>query len=226
MEIQALPVCAWEAIALFYRLVEHTGIWPPSFKILPIAAIPKSEKTWTPETTRAIGLSSVFYATWSSIRFRHLSSWMTQISPAALLGGLPNRNATASELSLSSELFEQEFFEGDARIVLFVDSLKCFDLLLPKFCFILASELGIPSHIIKSVEGSYQGQFKCFKLGQAYGHRVVQTNGLVQGCAFSVLFANLFLLFLQDTSKPKQTSISRLSLMIRNYGPEFLISKP
>ena len=151
---------------------------------------------------------------------------MTQISPAALLGGLPNRNATASELSLSSELFEQEFFEGDARIVLFVDRLKCFDLLLPKFCFNLASELGIPSHIIKSVEGFYQGQFKCFKLGQAYGPRVVQTNGLVQGCAFSVLFANLFLLFLQDTSKPKQTSISRLSLMIRNYGPEFLISKP
>ena len=60
VEIQALPVCAWEAIALFYRLVEHTGTWPPSFKILPIAAIPKSEKTWTPETTRAIGLSSVF----------------------------------------------------------------------------------------------------------------------------------------------------------------------
>ena len=191
VEIQALPVCAWEAIALFYRLVEHTGTWPPSFKILPIAAIPKSEKTWTPETTRAIGVSSVFYATWSSIRFRHLSSWMTQISPAALLGGLPNRNAIASEFSLSSELFEQEFFEGDARIVLFIDRFKCFDLLLPKFCFNLATELGVPSRIINCIEGFYRGQYKCFKLGQAYGPRVVQTNGLVQGCAFSVLFANL-----------------------------------
>ena len=81
-----------------------------------------------------------------------------KISPAALLGGLPNRNAIASELSLSSELFEQEFFEGDARIVLFIDRFKCFDLLLPKFCFNLATELGVPSRIINCIEGFYRGQ--------------------------------------------------------------------
>ena len=191
VETQALPVCAWEVLALFYRLVEHTGIWPPSFKVVPITAIPKTKQKWTPETTRAIGLASVFYSCWSSMRYKHLSSWMTQLAPASLLGGLPNRNATASELSLSSELFEEEFFEGDARKVLFVDRLKCFDLLLPNFCFSLASDLGIPTPIINGIKGFYHGQVKCFKFRLCFGPTVVQNNGLLQGCAFSVLFANL-----------------------------------
>ena len=43
------------------------------------------------------------------------------MAPSSLLGGLPNRNAAASELSLSSELFEEELFEGEARMVVFVD---------------------------------------------------------------------------------------------------------
>ena len=190
-EIKALPECAWQILALFYRLVEATGQWPASFKMVSITAIPKEENNWTPETTRAIAIASIFYSHWASIRFKHLSHWSSSIAPASLLGGLPHRSAVESEVSLSSELFEHELFEGEARMVVFVDRLKCFDLLLPGFCIALAKKLGLPDKIAKAVAGFYRGQVKFFKLGHAYGNRVLHCNGVLQGCSFSVLFANL-----------------------------------
>ena len=64
-------------------------------------------------------------------------------------------------------------------------------MLLPKFCISLASELGMPLPVVKAIRGFYDGQVKIFKLGQVYGQRVLHTNGVLQGCAFSVLFANI-----------------------------------
>ena len=190
-ELKSLPICAWEAIALFYKLVEATGVWPASFKIISITAIPKGENDWTPDSTRAIAISSIFYSHWASTRFRHLSSWVSHIAPASLLGGLPKRSAVESEIGLSSELFESELFEGEARMVIFIDRFKCFDLLMPRFCLALSQELGLPLQIAKAVNGFYHGQIKCFKLGQAFGDKVLHCNGVLQGCSFSVLFANL-----------------------------------
>ena len=126
-----------------------------------------------------------------------------------MLGGLPHRSSVESEIGLSSELFETELFEGEARMVLFVDRMKCFDLLLPNFCISLARALGLPHPIANAVAGFYRGQVKFFKLGSAFGDRVLHCNGVLQGCSFSVLFANLvFSVFAKHVESFPQVSFA------------------
>ena len=189
-EIQVLPPCAWKAIKLFFTTVEASGKWPKSFHLVSITAIPKTHE-WTPESTRAIGITSIFYSFWASVRFKQLAPWLGNLAPPSLAGGLPHRSATPSEIELSSHLFDSDEAPDNTSIVIFIDRWKCFDLLLPKFCIQLGSTLGLPSHICQPLTDFYNHQVKFFKLNNAYGNQVLHSNGVVQGCAFSVLFANL-----------------------------------
>ena len=188
-ELQALPPCAWKAIKLFFSTVEVCGEWPKAFTLVSMSAIPKTSN-WTCDSTRAIGITAVLYSFWASYRFKQLSGWLGNIAPSSLAGGLPARSAASSEIELSCQLFESdELF--DPQTVVFIDRWKCFDMLLPNFCIKLCSRLGVPSHITRPLQGFYQGQTKFFKLHHAFGKQVLHCNGVVQGCAFSVLFANL-----------------------------------
>ena len=137
------------------------------------------------------------------------STWVSSIAPPSLLGGLEGRNSIESELKLSSELFENELNEGEPRMILFIDRFKCFDLLIPSFCVSLARDLGLPGHLATCIKGYYSGQYKCFKLGPFFGPRVVQSNGIVQGCPFNVLFANLiFSVFAKRIQKTSEISFA------------------
>ena len=94
-------------------------------------------------------------------------------------------------------------------MLLFVDRFKCFDLLIPSFCISLARDLGLPGHLATCIKGFFSGQYKCFKLGPFFGPRVVQSNGIIQGCPFSVLFAHLiFSVFAKRIQNTAQISFA------------------
>ena len=67
---------------------------------------------------------------------------MAQVFPNNLVGGIPNRQAFESELSLSLDFHENNF--RDDPIAVFIDRTKCFDLILPELAMGLASSLGYP----------------------------------------------------------------------------------
>jgi ribonuclease HI/exonuclease III len=187
-ELQALPPCGWVGFTFVMRLAEAYGVWPKVLRMVAVTAISKGAPISSPQNVRAIGVSSAIYGIWSSLRFRQLAPWMAQVFPNNLVGGIPNRQAFESELSLSLDFHENNF--RDDPIAVFIDRTKCFDLILPELAMGLASSLGIPDQIFRATLAFYHHQVKIFKLGNAYGRKVMGTNAAVQGCSMSIIMVN------------------------------------
>ena len=170
------------------RLAEAYGVWHKVLRMVAVTAISKGAPISSPQNVRAIGVSSAIYGIWSSLRFRQLAPWMAQVFPNNLVGGIPNRQAFESELSLSLDFHENNF--RDDPIAVFIDRTKCFDLILPELAMGLASSLGIPDQIFRATLAFYHHQVKIFKLGNAYGRKVMGTNAAVQGCSMSIIMVN------------------------------------
>ena len=101
------------------QLAEAYGVWPKVLRMVAVTAISKRAPISSPQNVRAIGVSSAIYGIWSSLGFRQLAPWMAQVFPNNLLGGIPNRQAFESELSLSLDFHENNF--RDDPIAIFID---------------------------------------------------------------------------------------------------------
>ena len=106
--------------------------------------------------------------------------------PPSLIGGISGRNAEESEWQLSLDLQD----ESSEYLAVFLDRFKCFDLVIPQVSLGIASKLGLPSHIHRAALGFYDQQVKFFKLGSAFGRRVMSANSAVKGCSLSILMVN------------------------------------
>ena len=186
-ELQQLPPQAWMPFSLVMKLAEATGKWPQAIKMISIASISKGEDMTSPEKVRCIGVASVLYALWSSLRFKNLSQWQAVICPPSLIGGLTQRNADESEWQLSMDLHNDE----SDTLAVFLDRFKCFDMVIPEVSLGIAKRLGLPQQVYQAALGFYSEQVKLFKLGTAFGRKVFSSNSAVQGCSLSVLMVNV-----------------------------------
>ena len=50
--------------------------------------------------------------------------------------------------------------------------------------------MGLPEQVYRAALGFYSSQVKLFKLGNAFGRRVLSSNSAVQGCSLSILMVN------------------------------------
>ena len=190
-ELQQLPVSAWQLFVLVCKLVEAVGEWPNIVKCITVTCLPKKDgPVLNPNQIRAIGVSSVVYSLWSSLRFRHLSTWMNSIAPSCLLGGIPGRSADSHEIDLSLEFHEHD--QNPDPIAIFLDRAKCFDMLVPDFAVQIACDIGLPLNVARALTGFYRGQIKIFKIGRFYGRKVFSKNSAIQGCSMSILMVNAF----------------------------------
>ena len=80
----------------------------------------------TPKNIRCIGIASVIYSLWSSLRYRHLAQWQASVFPPSLIGGICGRNGDESEWLLSMDLHS----EHSDTMALFLDRFKCFDMVI------------------------------------------------------------------------------------------------
>ena len=185
-ELKCLPPSGWYPFMLVMKLAETTGVWPRVVRLVSVSTISKGMGNFDPSLMRAIGVSSVVYSTWSSLRFRQLTPWHLQIAPPSLYGGLQRRKAADSELMFSTDMQQSE--EGFLAVL--IDRYKCFDLIIPSVALEIALSLGLPQPIFKAACGFYVNQVKFFKLGPFFGRRVMSTNAAVQGCSLSILMVN------------------------------------
>jgi hypothetical protein len=95
-ELHQLPPCGWVGFAFVMRLAEAIGEWPAAVRTICVSSIAKAELVRTPEDTRAIGISSVVYSVWSSLRFRQLSKWSKSVFPSNIVGGVQGRGVKGS----------------------------------------------------------------------------------------------------------------------------------
>ena len=116
---------------LVMKLAETTGVWPRVIRLVSVSSISKGQGYFDPSLMRAIGVSSVVYSTWSSLRFKQLTPWHLKIAPSCLYGGLQRRKAADSELAFSDNMRHSD---EDFCAVL-TDRYKCFDLIIPAVAF-------------------------------------------------------------------------------------------
>ena len=186
VELKCLPPCGWYPFMLVMKLAESSGVWPQIVRLVSVSTISKGLGNFDPSLMRAIGVSSVVYSIWSSLRFRQLTTWHVRIAPPTLYGGLQKRKASDSELAFSTDVHgsEEEF------CAVLVDRYKCFDLIIPKVALEIARALGLPQPIFRAACAFYDHQIKFFKIGAFFGRRVMSTNAAVQGCSLSILMIN------------------------------------
>ena len=198
-ELHQLPACGWIPFAFVMRLAEATGKWPQSMKLISVASISKGVDMSEPKNVRCIGVASVVYSLWSSLRYKHLTNWQASVFPPSLIGGLSGRSAEESEWQLSLDLHDA----ASEKLTIFLDRFKCFDLVIPQVGLGIALRLGMPPHVHRAALGFYSDQVKFFKLGTAFGPRVLCSNSAVQGCSLCMLLVNsmyaVFAKFLEDS---------------------------
>ena len=185
-ELQHLPPSGWIPFALVMKVAEATGVWPAALRLVSIASISKGVDMSSPKNIRCIGIASVIYSLWSSLRFRRLMQWQAAVFPPSLIGGISARSGDDSEWLLSMDLHN----DHSDTMALFLDRFKCFDLVIPQVSLGIARRLGLPEHVYRAALGFYSNQTKFFKLGSAFGRRVLASNSAVQGCSVSIVMIN------------------------------------
>ena len=71
------------------------------------------------------------------------------------------------------------------------DYVKCFDLIPQQISFRMAREFGLDPKPQSALEAMYQQLHRAFKINGALGSFFHATNGVLQGCAMSVLMINM-----------------------------------
>jgi hypothetical protein len=85
-EVQQLPLVFWKAFASIVAIAESGGGWPRVFGQMLISSIPKPGPA-VPLNCRGIGLASVFYSIYASVRYDNSMSWMLKMLPDDPLRG-------------------------------------------------------------------------------------------------------------------------------------------
>ena len=185
-DLHQLPPKAWMPFCLVMKVAEATGKWPQAIKMVAVSSISKGEAMSSPSKVRCIGIASVVYALWSSLRFKQLAQWQSTVCPSTLIGGLTQRSADESEWVLSMDLHS----DASDTLAIFLDRFKCFDMVIPQVALGVARRMGMPEQVYRAALGFYSSQVKLFKLGNAFGRRVLSSNSAVQGCSLSILMVN------------------------------------
>ena len=76
---------------------------------------------------------------------------------------------------------------GDSQVGLSVDLAKAFDSLPHGVMLRLLSELGMDERVLRPLRTMYTRLRRRFRLAGAVGEEFSSTNGIVQGCPFSVV---------------------------------------
>ncbi|CAE8735501.1 unnamed protein product [Polarella glacialis] len=143
-----------------------------------------------PLKQRGIGLLSVVHAAYASARNVTLHQHVALAFPTEIVGGMNGR--TASEHIIATSLVYGAAAAGLQHCVgLFLDRIKCFDLLLKQILLPLMKRVGIPMGIINYLECLTGNMVRMFVLGKWVGEPWQAVNGWCQGCAITVYACNL-----------------------------------
>jgi ribonuclease HI len=195
-EIHRLPVLFWQAFASIVELAETGHGWPKVFGEILVASIPKPGPP-EPLNTRGIGLTSLWYSVYASVRYDDTSDWLLSVLPCDFHGGLKGRSTIDSELDLSMDI-EQALAGNDPILGIMIDRLKCFDLCRHEILSAIASELGLDPRIETALRSQYANLVRRFRIGRSIGEPFTCKNGLVQGCSLSVVLVNVLFAILRQ----------------------------
>ena len=178
-EIEALPPSWFSGVAILWRWLKTTGVWPQGLLDTYIAMIPKADGD--PLGQRPLGVLLVVYGLWASLRLGHLRDWVEESMPKSVFS-LGN-GLSSVEAWFSTALDIEEILSGvggDQLHVMVADVIKSFDTVDRSILDCALGRLGLPSWIRK-VYFSYHNQVRLrFKLATGLGESWCRDGGMPQ----------------------------------------------
>ncbi|KAJ9446314.1 Ribonuclease HI [Diplonema papillatum] len=191
-ELQQLPNSLLEGFARVLNEVEESGEWPEELMHALVSLIPKPKSTGDPLSQRPISVAPVLYRIWAAIRAKNAQSWMDELAPEGLHGCRPGHSTEDLFWHLAAEIEEAHLMGRPLHGIAF-DFKKCFDSVPIDITLRLAKRLGFNRKVLRALKAAYRQMQRHFKVNGTVGVGFIPTNGIMQGCAISVILIGLLI---------------------------------
>ena len=189
-----LPPLAAEEMAALFNLMEQEQSTPAGFRRALVALIPKVQGPVKASSTRPISVLSSLAKCWSSIRSAHLQGRLVHVLSCHQHGGIPMRSAQDPVAQLLSQVTKAEV-SGEALYGVQIDFAKFFDSISIPLVMRILQRSGIDEQWTSFAGQHYSKVERYFRYSNArLGRGWCPSQGLLQGDALSVAFANLCVL--------------------------------
>ena len=193
VEMYSLPVFVYDQVATFFRAIEDgTRSMPKQLATAKQVLLNKNGRD-DPMQKRIISLLPIFLLAYTGTRFRHLQAWQRTVFPLELKGGIKGRNL--SEIPVNLRLCIDSAKESNRSLVgIKLDKSKCFDRIVHSLAAALLLGFGCPKKVVTFFMGIYTTltRFLCYK-NWCSNLPTTASNGVVQGCSFSLLAINAYM---------------------------------
>ena len=189
VDMRNMPWPLLHMLAQLLNWVESHGVWPEQLATGYIPLIPKGEGS-EPLQLRPLSVLSAIYGAWSGIRLRDCLISQEKWVHRNAFAFRPQKCALDAATLLAA-LIERAHLLKQALSGAGTDYVKCFDLIPQQISFRMAREFGLDPKPQAALEAMYQQLHRAFKINGALGSFFHATNGVLQGCAMSVLMINM-----------------------------------
>ena len=182
----------FQELASILQHIETTGVWPATLASGYVSLIPKEDLSACPQPTvfRPVNILSAVYRLWSSCRFKDCLLWQEQWAPPQMWGCRPRRGAEALGLETALQIEEAQSNCNLCAGGISYDFRKAFDLIPESLLFAALSHRGMHNCILVPLQGLYKQLRRVFRLRGTVSPWWRSSNGLVQGCAISMIGLN------------------------------------
>ena len=191
-ELKRLPRELLERLCQLFQHIEATGIWPEALLHGLITMVPKEGGGLGPTDLRPITVMSSIYRLWSGSRVAQVLQWQ-ELWISKHLVGFRQELGCEDAFWVTALKVEKALLEGEELSGLSLDFQKAFDRVPHEHVFELARAAGLPHHIVNALASCYKNLNRHFKVGAFIGEGFKSTNGILQGCALSVVLLNLLM---------------------------------
>ena len=202
-ELQRFPLALCDLIAAFFRRLEQQvdHSLPRALTEAKLVILNKPGPS-SPLNKRLITILPPLLLAYTGARFRQAKEWQATIMPPSIVGGIAGRHMTDIPATLRLDLDEAEM-HSETVAGLKLDKSKCFDRIVPAFVAIILLAIGCPQHVVSIFVRQYAGLRKHLSYrGWTASIPTTSPNGVAQGCSFSLIAMNAYMLswvaFLKD----------------------------
>ena len=179
----------FDMLAQLLTHIESTGLWPCVLARGFVSLIPKGEGM-LPMQQRPLSVLSQLYRVWVGVRLEECMIWQEKWAHPHAYGFRKKRGATDAA-ALIALLIELHTVMRAALKGFGLDYVKCFDLIPQQVVLHVALEQGMHTGTHRALSGMYAQLTRCFKIMGCLCSFFAATNGILQGCPWSVILINL-----------------------------------
>eukprot|EP00438_Fugacium_kawagutii_P005552 Skav232223 [mRNA] locus=scaffold286:146845:149106:+ [translate_table: standard] len=171
----------------FFEHIEKGLHWPSRLTTARVVMLAKPEEdVHKPLSVRPITIVSALYRLWSRFRSLQVLQYLGEQLPPQI-GGIANRLSSDVMVAYTCDIIEDAMISQQHCCGLVLDLQKCFNLIPRRSLAMLMNAIGIHPDYVVAHQSMLQGLVRYIELAGQIGDPQQSTNGVPEGCSFSVV---------------------------------------